>query len=90
MIVSWTLILARSTCWRPRKSGWQEIPPDIAFKTWTPSSTGRWQRYAKAGRPRRPMSAPWFTTVKPRPGYVIADVDSLLASVQRELADLAW
>lgn len=31
-----------------------------------------------------------FTTVKLRPGYVTADVDSLLASVERELADLAW
>jgi DivIVA domain-containing protein len=30
-----------------------------------------------------------FTTVKPRPGYVMADVDSLLASVERSLADLA-
>jgi DivIVA domain-containing protein len=31
-----------------------------------------------------------FTTVKLRPGYVMADVDSLLASVERTLADLAW
>jgi DivIVA domain-containing protein len=29
-----------------------------------------------------------FTTVKIRPGYVIADVDSLLASVEQALADL--
>jgi hypothetical protein len=36
-----------------------------------------------AGEPR-------FTTVKIRPGYVMADVDSLLASVQRALADLPW
>lgn len=31
-----------------------------------------------------------FTTVKLRPGYVMADVDSLLASVEQALADLAW
>jgi DivIVA domain-containing protein len=31
-----------------------------------------------------------FTTVRLRPGYVIADVDSLLASVEHALADLAW
>lgn len=31
-----------------------------------------------------------FTTVKLRPGYVMADVDSLLASVERALADLGW
>jgi DivIVA domain-containing protein len=31
-----------------------------------------------------------FTTVKVRPGYVMADVDSLLASVEQALADLAW
>jgi DivIVA domain-containing protein len=31
-----------------------------------------------------------FTRVKLRPGYVIADVDSLVASVERGLADLAW
>lgn len=30
-----------------------------------------------------------FTTVRLRPGYLIADVDSLLASVERALADLA-
>jgi len=30
-----------------------------------------------------------FTTVKLRPGYVMADVDSLLASVEQALADLA-
>jgi DivIVA domain-containing protein len=29
-----------------------------------------------------------FTTVKLRPGYVMADVDSLLAAVERALADL--
>jgi DivIVA domain-containing protein len=31
-----------------------------------------------------------FTTVRVRPGYVMADVDSLLASVEQALADLAW
>jgi len=31
-----------------------------------------------------------FTTVRLRPGYVMADVDSLLASVEQALADLAW
>jgi DivIVA domain-containing protein len=31
-----------------------------------------------------------FTTVKVRPAYVMADVDSLLASVERALTDLAW
>lgn len=31
-----------------------------------------------------------FPTVKLRPGYVKADVDSLLASVEHALADLAW
>jgi DivIVA domain-containing protein len=31
-----------------------------------------------------------FTTVKLRPGYVMADVDSLLAAVEQALADLAW
>lgn len=31
-----------------------------------------------------------FTTVRLRPGYVMADVDSLLASVEQGLADLAW
>jgi DivIVA domain-containing protein len=31
-----------------------------------------------------------FTTVKLRPGYVMADVDSLLASVEQALADLTW
>ena len=30
-----------------------------------------------------------FTTVKLRPGYVMADVDSLLASVEHALAGLA-
>jgi DivIVA domain-containing protein len=30
-----------------------------------------------------------FTTARLRPGYVVADVDSLLASVERALADLA-
>jgi DivIVA domain-containing protein len=36
-----------------------------------------------AGEPR-------FKTVRMRPGYVMADVDSLLASVEQALADLAW
>jgi DivIVA domain-containing protein len=31
-----------------------------------------------------------FTTVRLRPGYRPADVDSLLASVAHELSDLAW
>ena len=31
-----------------------------------------------------------FTMVKLRPGYVAADVDSLLASLERALEDLAW
>jgi DivIVA domain-containing protein len=31
-----------------------------------------------------------FSTVRLRPGYVKADVDSLLASVEQALADLAW
>jgi DivIVA domain-containing protein len=31
-----------------------------------------------------------FTTVRIRPGYSMADVDRLLASVEQELADLAW
>jgi DivIVA domain-containing protein len=31
-----------------------------------------------------------FTTVRLRPGYVMADVDSLLASVEQALADLPW
>jgi DivIVA domain-containing protein len=31
-----------------------------------------------------------FKTVRVRPGYVMADVDSLLASVGQALADLAW
>jgi DivIVA domain-containing protein len=31
-----------------------------------------------------------FKTAKLRPGYAMADVDSLLASVERELADLTW
>ena len=31
-----------------------------------------------------------FTTVRLRPGYVMADVDSMLASVEQALADLAW
>ena len=31
-----------------------------------------------------------FTTVRLRPGYRMADVDSLLASVEHALADLAW
>jgi DivIVA domain-containing protein len=31
-----------------------------------------------------------FTTVRLRPGYLAADVDSLLASVDHALADLAW
>lgn len=31
-----------------------------------------------------------FKTVKVRPGYVMADVDSLLASLEQALADLAW
>ncbi|MGD0704513.1 MAG: DivIVA domain-containing protein [Trebonia sp.] len=31
-----------------------------------------------------------FTAVRLRPGYVRADVDRLLASVERGLADLAW
>ena len=30
-----------------------------------------------------------FTTVRVRPGYVMGDVDSLLASVEQALADLA-
>jgi hypothetical protein len=29
-----------------------------------------------------------FTTVKLRPGYLVADVDSLLASVEHALAEL--
>jgi DivIVA domain-containing protein len=31
-----------------------------------------------------------FATVKYRPAYVMADVDDLLGSVERALADLAW
>lgn len=31
-----------------------------------------------------------FTTARLRPGYRVADVDSLLASVEQALADLAW
>jgi DivIVA domain-containing protein len=31
-----------------------------------------------------------FKTVRVRPGYVMADVDSFLASVEQALADLAW
>lgn len=31
-----------------------------------------------------------FTTTRLRPGYLMADVDSLLASVERALADLFW
>lgn len=31
-----------------------------------------------------------FTTVRLRPGYLMADVDSLLASLEFALADLAW
>ena len=31
-----------------------------------------------------------FTTLRVRPGYVMADVDGLLASVEQALADLAW
>jgi DivIVA domain-containing protein len=31
-----------------------------------------------------------FRTVKLRPGYVMADVDGFVASVERELADLPW
>ena len=31
-----------------------------------------------------------FKAVRLRPGYVMADVDSLLASVEQALADLAW
>lgn len=31
-----------------------------------------------------------FTTVRLRPGYVMADVADLLGSVEHALADLAW
>jgi hypothetical protein len=31
-----------------------------------------------------------FKVARLRPGYEKRDVDSLLASVERELADLAW
>ena len=31
-----------------------------------------------------------FKTVRVRPGYVMADVDSLLAAVEQALTDLAW
>src|SRR6185437_9159369 len=31
MIASWMLIVARSTCWRPRKIGWQETSLGTAF-----------------------------------------------------------
>jgi hypothetical protein len=31
-----------------------------------------------------------FTAVRYRPAYVRADVDDLLGSVERALADLAW
>jgi hypothetical protein len=31
-----------------------------------------------------------FKVVRLRPGYAMADVDSLLAAVRRDLANLAW
>jgi DivIVA domain-containing protein len=42
------------------------------------------------GTMRELAGRPQFTTVKLRPGYVMADVDSLLASLERALEDLAW
>jgi DivIVA domain-containing protein len=42
------------------------------------------------GTLQRLAGEPRFTTARLRPGYVRADVDSLLASVEHALADLAW
>jgi DivIVA domain-containing protein len=42
------------------------------------------------GSLRQLAGEPRFKTVKLRPGYVTTDVDDLLASVERGLADLAW
>jgi DivIVA domain-containing protein len=42
------------------------------------------------GTLRQLAGEPQFTTVRLRPGYVAADVDSLLAWVERALADLSW
>src|SRR6266705_3291666 len=57
MIASWMLIVARPTCWRPRKTGWQENSLDTAFQMWIPSSTVSWRSCAAARRPPRRMSA---------------------------------
>jgi DivIVA domain-containing protein len=42
------------------------------------------------GTPRQLAGEPRFTTTRLRPGYVIADVDSLLASVEQAIAGLSW
>jgi DivIVA domain-containing protein len=42
------------------------------------------------GTLRRLAGEPRFTTLRLRPGYVVADVDGLLASVEQALADLGW
>jgi DivIVA domain-containing protein len=42
------------------------------------------------GTLQRLAGEPRFTTARLRPCYVMAEVESLLASVERALADLAW
>jgi DivIVA domain-containing protein len=42
------------------------------------------------GTVRQLAGEPRFTATRLRPGYVIADVDSLLASVDQALAELFW